>query len=195
MTSLAAQFRVKPDQLEERTAEMINNCAYFMGGAQWPGKAVKFDFFYMHCVNCTIFFSVFLGQEWMRVEDKVRLLEWKGRLDVAMYASRGCPELRLEEVRGYKAREEWSWEEIVRKVNGMEDDGHVAKLIRALRNGEERCGKFEGGEGFPITGDMWLQLGRMTLDSVDGPTAESPKWVRNAGFAQAWEKVPDRARL
>jgi Questin oxidase-like len=195
MTSLAAQFRVKPEELEEKTAEMINACAYFTGGAQWPGKEVKIDFFNMHCVNCSIFFSAFLGQEWMRVEDKVRLLEWKGRLDVAMYASRGSPELRLEEVTGYKAKREWSWEEIVKQVDRIEDDGHVAKLIRALRNGEEQCKKFEGREGFPIKGEMWLQLGRMTLDSVQGLNDDSRKWVRNAGFEKAWEKIPDRARL
>ena len=194
MTSLAAHFRVKPEELEEKTAEMIDACAYFMGGAQWPGKRVKFDFFYIHCVNCSIFFSVFLEQDWMRVEDKVRLLEWKGRLDVATYASRGCPELRLEEVTGYKAKREWTWEEIVRKVDGMEDDGHVAKLVRALKNGEQRCRPFEDREGFPIKADMWLQLGRMALDSVQD-LGESRKWVRNAGFAKAWEDVPDRANL
>lgn len=194
MTSLAAQFRVKPEELEKQTAEMINACAYFMGAAQWPGKEVKFDFFYMHCVNCSIFFSAFLRQKWMRVEDKTRLLEWKGRLDVAMYASGGCPELRLEEVTGYKAKGEWTWDDIVRKVNAMEDDGHVAKLIRALRNGEARGRPYEAQEGFPIRGDMWLQLGRMTVDSVQG-LGETTKWVRNAGFAKAWEKIPDRARL
>jgi hypothetical protein len=194
MTSLAAQFHVRPGELEEETAAMIDACAYFMGGAQWPGKEVKFDFYYMHCVNCSIFFSTFLEQDWMRVEDKVRLLEWKGRLDVAMYASRGCPELRLEEVTGYKAKREWTWEEIARKVDVMEDDGHVAKLVRALMNGEQRCREFEDRDGFPIKGNMWLQLGRMTLDSVQD-LGESRKWVRNAGFEKAWEKIPDRARL
>lgn len=195
MTSIAAQFRVRPEELEEKTAEMINADAYFAGSAQWPGKEVKFDFFYMHCVNASIFFSAFLGQEWLRVEDKVRLLEWKGRLDLALYASRGSPELRLEEVTGYKARREWDWEEIMRRVDGMEDDGHVAKLIRALRNGQERCREFESRDGFQIKGEMWLQLARMTIDSVDGRNEDHVKWVRNAGFAQAWEKVPDRARL
>jgi hypothetical protein len=129
------------------------------------------------------------------LEDKVRLLEWKGRLDLALYASRGSPELRLEEVTGYKAKREWDWEEIMRKVDGMEDDGHVAKLIRALRNGQERCQQFESHDGFQIKGEMWLQLGRMVIDSVDGPNEDLVKWVRNAGFAQAWEKIPDRARL
>ena len=204
MISLAAQFRVKPEQLEAKTAEMINACAYFVGGAQWPGKEVKFDFFYMHCMNASIFFTAFLRQEWMKVEDKVRLLEWKGRLDLAMYASRGCPELRMEEVTGYKARREWGWEEIVREVAGLPDDGHAPKLIRALKNGEERSKGFEGQEGFPIKGDMWLQLARMVIDSVEGPNdlehyhecgRPTVKWVRNAGFEKAWEKVPDRARL
>ena len=196
MISLAAQFHVKPSELEEKTAEMIDAASYFTGSAQWPGKEVKFDFFYMHCVNASIFFTAFLGQEWLKAEDKVRLLEWKGRLDLAMYASRGSPELRLEEVTGYKARREWTWEEIVREVDGLPDDGHVSKLIRALKNGEERCKKYEAREGFPIRGSMWLQLGRMAIESVtDCPNEDTVKWVRNAGFAKAWEEVPDRARL
>ena len=204
MISLAAQFRVKPEQLKEKTAEMIDTCAYFMGGAQWPGKEVKFDFFYMHSMNASIFFSAFLGQDWMKIEDKTRLLEWKGRMDLAMYASRGCPELRLEEVTGYKSRRDWGWEEIVREVDGLRDDGHAPKLIRALRNGEDKCQEFESREGFPIKGNMWLQLARMTIDSVQGPSdvehyheqgQRTIKWVRNAGFEKAWEEVPDRARL
>ena len=37
--------------------------------------------------------------------------------------------------------------------------------------------------------------GMFKVNSVDGPNEDLVKWVRNAGFAQAWEKVPDRARL
>ncbi len=202
MTSIAAQWRVKPEQseLERKTAEMINACAYFAGGAQMPDKVVKFDFFYMHCLNCSIFFSAFLNEEWMKIEDKARLLEWKGRMDLALYASRGSPELRMDEITNYKAKTEGiGWDEIIRKIDGMEDDGHAAKLVRALKNGEVQCAPYEngGGDAFPIKGDMWLQLARMAFDSVDieGDQNDNARWIRNCGFKQAWEKVPNRARL
>lgn len=202
MTSIAAQWRVKPEQkdVEYKTAEMINTDAYFAGGAQWPGKVVKFDFFYMHCVNCSIFFSAFVKEDWMKIEDKARLLEWKGRMDLALYASRGSAELRIEEITNYKPKTEGiGWEEIITKVDGMPDDGHASKLIRALKNGEDRCRPYEdaGGDTFPIKGSMWLQLARMALDSVDieGDQNDDARWVRNCGFEEAWENVPNQARL
>lgn len=201
MTSIAAQWRVKSAELEEKTAEMINAAAYFTGGAQMPGKAVKFDFIYMHCLNASIFFSAFLDQAWIKAEDKARLLEWKGRLDLVMYASRGCPELRMNEITEYTAKTPgMGWEEIIKKVDAMKDDGHAPKLIRALKNGEVRCKKYEearGDQAFPIRGSMWLQLARMAIDSVDieGNWDDNSKWVRDAGFAEAWENIPDRAKL
>ena len=46
MIALAAQWHVKPDEVEQKTAEMINATVYFAGAAQRPEKVVKFDFFY-----------------------------------------------------------------------------------------------------------------------------------------------------
>ena len=93
IASLAAQFRVTPETLERRTAEMISCCAYFAGAAQRPGKARKIDFFYMHDVTSSIFLSVFVKQPWINVEDKVRLVEFKGRIDLVWYATCGAAEL------------------------------------------------------------------------------------------------------
>ena len=197
MIALASQWTVKPEDLEKKTAEMINADAWFTGAAQRPDKEVKFDFFYMHCMNCSIFFSGFLQQEWMTRESKVRLLEWKGRMDLALYVSRGSAELLTDEITGYKAKHpKEGWEEIFRRVDAMSDDGHASKLVRAIKNGEEACKNYEGdgGEAFPIKGPMWLNLGHMAIDSVDD-TGERPKWARNVGFAQAWDKMAARARL
>ena len=47
MISLASRWRVKPEELDLKTAEMINAAVYFAGAAQKPDKEVKFDFFYM----------------------------------------------------------------------------------------------------------------------------------------------------
>ena len=80
ITTLASKFRVEPEAVEQRTAEMISCCAYFAGAAQRPGKARKIDFFYMHDVTSSIFLTVLIKQPWISIENKVRLVEWKSRM-------------------------------------------------------------------------------------------------------------------
>jgi Questin oxidase-like len=193
MIAVAAGWKVTLENLEQKTSEMINNSIYFTGASQRPSKQVKFDFFYMHCVNSSIFFSAFLKQDWLSAEDKCRLIEWKGRFDLALYVSRGCPELKLEEITEYKPKNpNDSWPDIIKRVNEFPDDGHASKLIRAIAHGEQVSKQYEGEDGFVIKGDMFSRLGHMAIDSVE---AGDPHWVRNAGFDQAWEKIPDRAKL
>ena len=196
ITTLAAQFCIKPEELERRTAEMISNCAYFAGAAQRPDRKRKIDFFYMHAVTSSIFFTVLIRQPWISTEDKIRLVEWKGRLDLAWYAVSGCAELHIEDVNDYKdaASAGMDWSDLFRVVNTEHDDGHVAKFIRALKNGEEVARPFERGEwaeAFPVNGDMWLKIARMALDTTkDWPT--ETKWVVFTGFDQGWKR-PDLA--
>ncbi|KAK3046290.1 hypothetical protein LTS18_013403 [Coniosporium uncinatum] len=189
MVSYARQYVVSPDELEEKTAEMINAAVYYTGGAQHPPKQVKFDFYYMHCVNCSIFFSAFLKQSWLSTESKVRLLEWKGRNDIAMYASRRSPKPLMDEITNYRPKEPSGWDAIFERIKNLEDDGHGSKLVRALAHGQEVCKPYEQKENFRIKGDMWLQLGHMAADSV---TDGGDTWVRSAGFDEAWEKFEDR---
>lgn len=213
MLQYATQFLVRPDELEEKTAEMINAAGkmllpdsrielmwpvYFTGAAQHPPNQIKFDFYYIHSVNSSIFFSSFMKQDWLSKANKVRLLEWKARCDLAMYASRASPPLLLDEITNYESKQDSSWDEIFRRVVVCKDDSHAAKLVRALKNGEQICSKYQGKAGFVIEGDMWRKLGNMAIDSVDAVEAGQPDWVRNAGFEAAWEKVPlrkDSARL
>ena len=101
MISYAKQWTVFPDQLEAKTAEMINNAIYYTAAAQKPPKQVKFDFYYMHCVNSSIFFPTFNAQSWLSTTNKVRLLKFKAYIDLAMYASRRSPPLLLEEISTY----------------------------------------------------------------------------------------------
>ena len=195
MVDLAAQWSVEPDELDKRTAEMMNAAIYFTGAAQRREKVQKIDFYFMHCANSSIFFPVFAKQEWLSLEERCRLLEMKGRIDLAMYVSRRTPDLLLDEIREYKPKNpDDGWEEIFKRVDSFEDDGHTSKLIRTLAQGSQICKPYEG-EGddvFPIKGKMFLQLGHMVIDSVERP---GDNWVRSAGFDQAWEKVPDRAKL
>lgn len=198
LTSLAARFRVTPATLERRTAEMMSFCAYLAGGAaqQRADRAPKVDFFFMHCVTSSIFLAVLAGQPWMDVASRVRLVEWKGRLDLVWYAVCGLPELSVERVVvvGYEGGPSagMGWSELFRAVNEQHDDGHVAKFVRALKHGEEVSRPFEQGEGaeaFPVSGDMWLKIARMAYDTTLDLPAPA-KWVVMAGMEKAWAQVP-----
>jgi hypothetical protein len=191
MIRIASQFTVDEAALEERTAEMINAATYLTATAQHPPHQIKFDFYYMHCVNSSIFFSNFLApaNAFLAPATKRRLLEWKVRLDVIMYASRGCPPQLLDEVTTYTPQRDSEWSHIITRVNRLEDDGHAAKLVRALAHGEQACKAYQDREGFLIKGDMWRTLGHMAIDSVE---MGEPTWVRSAGFEEAWEGIPLR---
>ncbi|KAK5681995.1 hypothetical protein LTR17_027447 [Elasticomyces elasticus] len=192
MASLASQFYVKTDELERKTAEMANAAAYFTAGAQREGHIRKYDFYYMHCVNCSIFFSTFLKLDWITDANKVRLLNWKVFNDLAMYASRKSPEIRMDLVRQYKPKEPSDWDGIFDRVTGLEDDGHASKLVRALAHGQQICRPYEDSDEFRVKHDDWLLMGHMAIDSVE---AGEPHWIRSAGFDEAWESPALRAQL
>ena len=158
----ASQWKVSLDEIESKTAEMVNANAYFNAAAQNPPKAVKYDFFYMHCLNCSIFFSSFLQQGWISNANKARLLEWKGRTDLAMYASRGSPKLLLDEITTYRPKNpNDGWEEVFERVRRHNDDGHAAKLLRALANGERECKRYEDSNALKVKSNMWMQMAHM----------------------------------
>ena len=131
------------------------------------------------------------------LENKIRLLEWKVRLDLTMYASRKSPDMRLDEIREYKPRHPSGWEGIEDRVVNFYDDGHAPKLIRALAHGQKICKPYEGKESFRVKHDDWLQMGHMAIDSVENTRkfSDVSTWVRSAGFEEAWEKVPLRSQL
>jgi len=191
MIDIAKQFRVKEEDLERRTAEMIDAAVYVTAAAQRPPHAIKFDFFLMHCVTSSIFSGTFLSSPSLSPSTKCRLLEWKVRVDLAMYASRGCPDLLYSEISNYvpKAGENATWENVFERVRKLSDDGHTSKFVRALANGEEMCGRFEGQEGFRVRDGDWRRIAHAVIDSVEG---EEVHWVRSCGFEEAWKDIPLR---
>ncbi|KAI0192433.1 hypothetical protein F4808DRAFT_443144 [Astrocystis sublimbata] len=203
ITALAAQYQVTPDSLDLAMAEMLSCAAYVAATTVTkPGKRRRIDFYVMHNVTSAVALVVLLRRApWLAVAEKVRLLEWKGRLDLVMYAAIACPELREENLLGYEATlsQGWDWEGLYRAVCGVRDDGHIAKFVRALRVGEEVERGLEGeGDGdwnarLPVKGDLWFRVAQLCFDTTsrsDGIEAEE-KWVMGAGFEPMWAMVPD----
>ncbi|KIW89991.1 uncharacterized protein Z519_09421 [Cladophialophora bantiana CBS 173.52] len=169
MIAYVAQWRVSPpystQRLDEAAAEVINAAAYFTGAAQRPPRVVKMDFFYMHAVTSSVFLSVFLAQDWITSHMKAKLVEYKGRLDLALYASRRSPKLLLGEITNYpptptppnndstKSLPLREWNDMFTAASQFMDDGHTAKFIRALANGERACAPFENSTP-PSLNDM-----------------------------------------
>ncbi|KAM6529735.1 hypothetical protein FALCPG4_007863 [Fusarium falciforme] len=190
---IAAQWRVSTQELKLKTAEMINVCAFYTAAAQRPEKQHKLDFFLIHNVNCSIFFSALLEKDWMSLEDKSRLLEWKGRFDIVAYAARGSPRLHINEVVNYRPKKpEMGWEQLFKRVNAFLDDSHVTKLIRALANGERVSREYEERADFPMKRSMFLKTAHIALDSTE-EALYPDRWVKGAGFEQQWAKFGDRA--
>jgi hypothetical protein len=155
---------------------------------------VKFDFFYMHSVNSSIFFPTFNAQPWLSEANKIRLLKFKAYVDLALYTSRRSPALLLEEITNYVPKKleagDAEWKGIFQRLFVFpEDDGHAVKLGRAVAEAEVVSKKFEGEDWAKIKGFMFEKIGNMVADSVEDT---GPTWARNVGFEQAWEKYEDR---
>jgi hypothetical protein len=194
LAPIAAQFRIRPEDLERRTAEMISAATYIAAASQRPGRKRKIDFFLMHAVTSSIFFTVLIKQDWIKLEDRIRLVEWKGRLDLAFYAFCHCPILYKEAITEYydDYTKNMNWTELYAAVNKEHDDGHVAKFVRALRNGENAVKPYEDGDSsdyFPVKGEMWVKIARMALNSTRDLRTEF-KWIQGTGFDEAWTR-PD----
>ncbi|KAJ4302165.1 hypothetical protein N0V88_002301 [Collariella sp. IMI 366227] len=196
MIALAARVRVRPEEVEERTAEMFNAAVFVAAAAALVKEGErenKFDFFLMHHVNSSPIFVTINALDWIPAETKARLLEWKIRMDLLQFVARGVPELSLEKLKVYKPRKPdagGSLAEIVSRLHTLPDDGHAIKLGRAAVICHNICKRYEE-EGKPwlrVQGeDMWKKICHLIVDSVEAPGAH---WVRSAGFDEAWKDVP-----
>lgn len=190
--AITSRVKVKPEELDEKTAEMYHTAIYEGASAAFqPGKQPKFDFFLMHHINiCPVFIAI-NNQDWIPIESKVRLLEWKIRMDLVEYAARVCPPLSLDNISSYfpKDKNLGPANEQLPRVYALNDDGHVIKLVRAVGLGQTVSEKYEDKDWIKIKGDSWTKVSHLVIDSVE---SGGPRWVRGAGDPSAWEDVPDR---
>ncbi|KOS46712.1 hypothetical protein ACN38_g2289 [Penicillium nordicum] len=63
-----SQWVVSEDQIHEKFVEMINTAIYWTAMAQNPSKELKLDFFYIHAVNLSIFFKVFMDLPYLKLD-------------------------------------------------------------------------------------------------------------------------------
>lgn len=143
-------------------------------------------------MNASLFLATFIKQEWLSVSNKVRLLEWKVRADLAIYASRRSPDVKVEEIRNYHPEHPSDWSGLQARACRIQDDGHASKLVRSLAHGEEICRRYESSDEFRIKSFDWLQMGHMAVDSTEKISPNGERWVRSAGFEKAWEMIPLR---
>lgn len=187
---LAAEYTVSSSTMRAQLVEMIKTNAIFCFASQNPKHIVKTDFFYIHSMNCSIFFSRFLEADWLDETSKARLLEWKARSDLANYINGGSPELRWDEVTTYQPKTASDdWLQIFDRAFAFKDDGHVAKLLRALANGSQLTDANKV-EDIALSTDDWHTMAHMTIDSAE---SKGPTYVRHSGTPEAWAQVPLRA--
>ncbi|KAJ4389510.1 hypothetical protein N0V93_006980 [Gnomoniopsis smithogilvyi] len=200
LAKIGAQFRVGKNDLdwEHGLIESASCAALNAAAAQRKGKAAKLDFFSMHAVTSSIFLSLLARQPWIHNEHKAKLIEWKGRLDIAWYASSGSPPLELQFVTSYQPTlsKDMDWQALYAATVEAHDDGHVAKLVRALYSAESEARGFEERVGqentmnLPVRGDLWFRVAQMSFDSTtDVPLDE--KWLMGTGFDPMWNRIKD----
>lgn len=117
------------------------------------------------------------------------------RLDIIQYIGRGVPPLSTDILRTYtppQAQQQASEpRDLLPRFHAIgDDDGHIIKVVRALLIAQEETRRHGGGDSRPwvrIREEDWLRVHYLLLRGVEG---QSTKWVRTAGFDEAWADVP-----
>jgi hypothetical protein len=151
----------------------------------------------MHAHNSNIFLPTFLSQPWISDATKVRILEWKGRLDLVLYASRRPVPLRIEEVQNYVCKEKDAsnpWLSIIDRALRVKDDGHTIKFIRACIHGAKFCRPWQDRPEFVMKDDMWMKMALMckyhiARSSTRYSADDSTTGVDSVGEGGATEKI------
>ena len=150
-----------------------------------------------HHINANPFYLALNSFDWIPRTTKVRLLEWKVRMDLLQYAARGSPPMQLERIQGYQPQDTSSTNsrEIIAPLFTQSDDGHAIKLARAALVGWENARSYTDRPWLRIrTDEMRLQVLRLIVESVRPGTGDVT-WVRSTGLEGAWADVPERAKL
>lgn len=191
---VVSQIKVTPEDLEERTAEMIHASAFVASAAAFRKPYLpRMDFFLIHSLTSSPIFLTVNKFDWLTQAQKCRLLEWKMRYDILIYVAQGCPPLDASSLPSYLPKNtddvKSPWD-LVSKFHVAPDDGHTIKVIRSLLLAEQSSKKWEGKEWLRIKDSTaWLNAHIIMRDCVNNE-ADTGRWVRGAGFSEAWDGKP-----
>lgn len=201
--ALASRVTVRPDEIAERTAEMLHAtvvvtvCAAL---SRYPPLQPKVDFLLMHHVNCGPIFVTLANAEWMDSKTSARLLEWKIRMDLLEYVARGSPSIDVDKLRAYVPREETSRckmpDEFFKRLHalGADEDGHAIKLARAIEICRRVCRPYKGRPWVLLDEDRgdYEAVLRLVVDSVE---TGGERWLSSRRLDELWKNVPKATRL
>jgi hypothetical protein len=128
---------------------------------------------------------------WIPTAAKVRLLEWKIRMDLAQYAARAVPPVSIDSIAAYRPKNGGGEPiEVVSHLHNFDDDGHAIKLGRAALICRQASEPYEDKDWMRLKGrENWDKVFHMIVDSVGGP---GQHWVRTTGLEEAWKVLPFR---
>lgn len=141
-----------------------------------------------HLTSTPMFFTI-NKFSWIPKKHKVRFLEWKMRLDVIEYIVRGSPQLDRSRIAAYQPKDKdfsHNPQDLLPKFHNDSgrDDSHTIKVVRALMIVQEASKSWPDRDWRRIRPGDWSRIHYMLLDNLDSPDS---RWVRSAGFEQAWE--------
>lgn len=133
-----------------------------------------------------------MKQSWVPASIKTKFLEYKIRMDLVEYIARGCVPLKPELLRDYTPKDAPKLvdqsEDLFPRFHRIPDDGHAVKLARALVLIQRASEPYQDREWIRMKKqDDWLKAAYVLLDGNEN--AET-RWVRAAGFHQAWDEIP-----
>ncbi|KJK78270.1 hypothetical protein H634G_06443 [Metarhizium anisopliae BRIP 53293] len=197
MLKILERVSVNPSTLDERTVEMMHAIIYIGSGAAiHPPQHVKYDFSLMHHINSSLIYLVINKQNWISLDTKARMLEWKIRMDLLQYVAQASPAFSVESILNYTPKLQHGSMASVRdigvRLQSFGDDGHAIKQARATAICHELMKKYEIKPWAVLKGDeIWKKIQHMVVDAVEGPGV---LYVRCAGLQGVWKDVPLQSR-
>ena len=87
------------------------------------------------------------------------------------------------------------WSGVFHRACLHEDDGHMAKLIRAIAHGQKVSAPYDHLPEFRVKQRMFLPAANAAIDSASARPMDGTihyDFVRGAAWPEAWERVPIR---
>jgi Questin oxidase-like len=184
---LAAQWAVTEENLNAKIAELANwTCAMVFSG-QRKGKPYRIDFTLMHCANAVPLVAAAAHHPDVPGHAKVELIRRLANYALVTFVGQGSPDMRFDLLRNFTPKKPANeWKELTERVFHVPDDGHIIKLLRALRYAEEQTKEVGDQEGYLLRGQDWLKAGNMLVEIAErkGDT----KFVGGSGFDEGWNQ-------